>query len=227
MKLITRRFAVLFVMMFFAFQSSMALADEKEEMNLLVDQATTIVKGFSIDENLDWFRQKAKEAKAMMIIPKSLKGAFIVGGSGGSGVLIAKDPNTGDWGYPAFYTLGSLSVGFQIGAEASEVILLVMTDRGVEKLLASSLKLGADVTIAAGPVGAGAQAATADVLSYSRSKGAFAGVSLDGAIVKTRDSRNEAYYGKPVSPTDILIRKAVSNPQADNLRMAIKEVSGS
>lgn len=115
---------------------------------------------------------------------------------------------------------------FAIRGEASEVILLVMTDRGMEKLLTSSFKLGADITLAAGPVGGGASAQTADVLSYSRSKGAFAGMSLDGAVIKTKDTLNEGYYGKPLSPTDILIRKTVSNPHADTLRKEISTVTG-
>ena len=101
-----------------------------------------------------------------------------------------------------------------------------MTDRGMEKLLTRSFKLGADITLAAGPVGGGAAAQTADVLSYARSKGAFAGLSLDGAVVKTKDKFNEAYYGQAVSPTDILIRKTVSNPQADELRQNIAVITG-
>jgi lipid-binding SYLF domain-containing protein len=200
-------------------------ATEKSETELLVEQAATIVEGFGIDPDLNWFREKVTEAKALLIIPQSLKGAFIIGGSGGSGVLIARSSETGQWGYPAFYTLGAVSVGLQIGAEASEVILMVMTDRGMESLLTSSFKLGADVTLAAGPVGGGAKAATADILSYSRSKGAFVGASLDGAIVKTRDEKNEAYYGKPASPTDILIRKNVTNPQASRLRVAVTKLT--
>lgn len=201
-----------------------AQASEKSETEILVDQATSIVDGFAIDPNLDWFRKKAKEAKALLIVPQNIKGAFLIGGSGGSGVLVAKDRN-GVWGYPAFYTLGAISIGLQVGAEASEVILMIMTDRGMESLLTSSFKLGADVTLAAGPVGGGATAKTADILSYSRSKGAFVGMSLDGAVVKTRDARNEAYYGKAVSPTDIIVRKSVSNPQADNLRKSVTKVA--
>jgi lipid-binding SYLF domain-containing protein len=196
-------------------------ADDKVETESLVDKATTVVQGFSADPDLGWFRDKVKEARALLIIPQSIKGAFFVGGSGGSGVLIARDGTSGEWGYPAFYTMGSLSIGLQFGGEASEVILMVMTERGMEKLLTSSFKLGADLTVAAGPVGGGAKAQTADVLTYARSKGAFGGMSIDGAVVKTRDQRNEAYYGKPVSPTDIIIRKSVVNPHADKLRSAV------
>jgi len=160
-----------------------------------------------------------------LIIPQNIKGAFLVGGSGGSGVLLANDAKSGVWGYPAFYTLGSVSFGLQVGGEASEVILMVMTDRGMETLLTSSFKLGADVTLAAGPVGGGATAKTADILSYSRSKGAFAGMAFDGGVIKTKDKFNEAYYGKAISPTDILIRKSVTNPQADNLRAAVAAIT--
>jgi lipid-binding SYLF domain-containing protein len=207
------------------FSSNTLLAADKKETEILVDQATTIVEGFATDPNLDWFRAKVKEAKALLIIPQNLKGAFLVGGSGGSGVLLARDAKTGDWSYPGFYTLGAVSVGLQIGAEASEVILMVMTERGMEKMLTSNAKLGADMTVAAGPVGGGATAKTADILSYSRSKGAFAGLSVDGSVVKTRDARNEEYYGKAVSPTDIFIRRSVSNPQADSLRKTVAKIA--
>ncbi|MGI9571450.1 MAG: lipid-binding SYLF domain-containing protein [Desulfobulbia bacterium] len=206
--------------------SSTGLCADKTEAENLVSKAATVVNSFAADPDLEWFREKVVEAKAVLIIPQSIKGAFFIGGSGGSGALVTHDSGSSQWGYPAFYTIGSLSIGVQFGGEASEVILLVMTDRGMEKLLASSFKLGADITLAAGPVGGGASAQTADVLSYARSKGAFAGISLDGAVVKTKDKFNEAYYGQAVSPTDILIRKTVSNPQADELRQSISSITG-
>jgi len=200
------------------FFSSSAFSATQTEAENLVDKAAMVVKSFSVDPDLEWFRSKVTEAKAVLIIPQSIQGAFFIGASGGSGVLVANDAASGQWGYPAFYTIGSLSIGVQFGGEASEVILLIMTERGMEKLLTNSFKLGADLTLAAGPVGGGAAAGTADVLSYARSKGAFAGFSLAGAVVKTKDKFNEAYYGKAVSPSDILIRKNVSNPHADMLR---------
>lgn len=199
---------------------------DKDEAEMLVDKASMVVSSFVADPDLGWFRDKIKEAKAVLIIPQSIQGAFFIGGSGGSGTLLAYDAEQGAWGYPAFYTLGSLSIGLQFGGEASEVVLLVMTERGMEKLLTSSFKLGADLTLAAGPVGGGVAAATADVLSYARSKGAFAGFSLAGAVIKTKDKFNDAYYGKSVSPTDILVRKSVSNPQADGLRQEIAKAAG-
>lgn len=206
--------------------TSHAFGATKTDAENLIDKATTVVTGFGADPDLKWFRDKVKEAKAVLIIPQSIQGAFFIGGSGGSGALLSQDATSGKWGYPAFYTIGSLSIGLQFGGEASEVILLVMTERGMEKLLTSSFKLGADITLAAGPVGGGASAGTADILSYARSKGAFAGFSLAGAVVKTKDKFNEAYYGQAVSPTDILIRKSTSNPHADKLRQEIQNLSG-
>lgn len=204
-----------------------AQADPKAKIDAegLVDKSAAVISSFAADPNLDWFRKNVQKSKAVLIIPQSLKGAFVVGGSGGSGVLLVRDSATGEWGYPAFYTLGAMSIGFQIGAESSEIVLMVMSERGMESLLTSSFKLGADVTMAVGPIGAGATAKTADIYSFARSKGAFAGVSLDGAVVKTGNKRNNAYYGAEVSPTDILIRKSVQNPQADPLRAAVKAVA--
>ena len=208
-------------MVFFLVAGS-AYGSEKVEAENLVERATVMVKSFAADPNLGWFRDKVKEAKALLIIPQSLKGAFVIGGSGGSGVLVVQDGGIGEWGYPAFYTVGSISFGLQAGAESSEVVLMVMSERGMEKLLTNSFKLGADLTLAAGPIGEGRTAQTADILSYSRSKGAFAGLSLDGAIVKVGEKRNAAYYDQFLGPTDIIIDKIVTNPQADQLREAVK-----
>lgn len=203
---------------------STAQGSDMTDAEALVDKATPVVSNFANDPQMGSFKELAKKAKAVLVVPQSIKGAFLVGGSGGSGVLVAR--GDGGWGYPAFYTMGALSVGLQIGGEASEVILLIMTDRGLEKLLTSSAKLGADVKVAVGPEGAGVAAQTADVYSFSKSKGAFVGASLDGAVVKTRDGLNKGYYGKEVSPTDIIIRKSVTNPQADAFRNAIAGIAG-
>lgn len=205
--------------------SAVQASDQKVKAQEIVDKSVIVINSFATDPNLDWFRKKVKDAKALLVIPQSIKGAFLIGGAGGSGALVVQDGATGNWGYPAFYTLGSLSVGLQAGAESSEVVLMVMTDRGMESLLTSSFKLGADATFAVGPVGGGATAATADILSYSRSKGAFLGMSLDGAVVKTKDKFNEAYYGKVVSPTDIIVRKSAINPDADTLSAAVAGIT--
>ena len=183
-----------------------------------VEKARFTLDSFMSDSNMGAFRDLLKDAKGVLIVPQMLKGAFVVGASGGNGVLLVRDEKTGRWTGPAFYTLGGGSFGLQIGGEASEVILLAMTDRGINSLLANSFKLGADAGLAAGPVGVGVSAATAnlsaDILSFSRSKGLYGGISLEGAVVAVRGDWNDAYYGRNVSPADILVRHEVTNPHS-------------
>jgi lipid-binding SYLF domain-containing protein len=126
--------------------------------------------------------------------------------------------------------MGEASFGLQIGGEAMEVVLVALTEKGVSALLSTSVKLGGNVGVAAGPVGAGAAAATqnlsADIVSYARAKGLFAGVSLDGAVVDVRETLNDAYYGKKVTPTDILVKGSVKNAQANKLKAAVSKAAG-
>ena len=206
-----------------SFPLSGARAADASDPQGLVLKSTAVFKSFMADANMTWFHDNAHRARAIFIVPQMLRGGFIVGGSGGSGVLLGRDMNTGQWSYPAFYTMGSVSIGLQIGADASEIILMVMTEKGLNAMLSTEFKLGADVAVAAGPVGASAKAQTADVLAFGRSKGAFGGVSIEGAVISPRDKWNSAYYGSPVGPVDILIRRSVSNPQADQLRSIMPE----
>jgi len=213
----------------FVINPGMAVASDKTDAQAIVTKANMTFNSFMADKNFTEMRKLSRSAKGIFIAPQVLKGAFVVGASGGTGVFLVRGDG-GNWTYPAFYTIGSVSYGFQIGGQASEVILLAMTDRGVTTLLQNSVKLGADVGIAAGPYGAGAQAATAnlsaDILAFSRSKGLYGGISLDGAVVDVRDSLNKAYYGKPVKPTDILVKKNASNAHADKLRASVAKISG-
>ncbi len=208
-----------------SFQLKSVMADDYSDTMALVDQSTILIKSFGEDPNMVWFRDNVQYAKAVFVVPQMLKAGFIFGGSGGSGVLISRNMKTNVWSYPVFYSMGSVSFGLQIGGEVSQVVLMVMSDKGMDSLLTTSFKLGADATVAAGPVGQGAKAATADILAFARSKGAFAGMSIEGAIIKPRDKWNAAYYKQPVSPADIVIRNAVTNPQADKLRQAVAEQS--
>jgi len=156
----------------------------------------------------------------MVIIPRSLRGGFIFGASGGNAVMVARNDD-GSWSEPTFFTIGSLSFGLQIGGEASEIVLLVMTKRGVEQMLSTSVKLGADLTLAAGPIGGGGKAQTVDVLAFARSRGLYGGISLEGAILKARHSWNRDYYGADVSPVDIIYRQTVAHPQSALLQNAV------
>jgi lipid-binding SYLF domain-containing protein len=198
-----------------------AFAEDFSKPDELVLKGEAVFKSFMADPNMEWFRSNVGNAKGVFIVPQMLRGGFFIGGSGGSGALLAQDKKTGKWSYPAFYTMGSVSFGMQIGADTSEIILMVMTDKGMEAMLSTEFKLGGDVSLAAGPVGASAKAQTADILAYGRSKGAFVGIAIDGAVIAPRYEWNNSYYGKEVLLTDVLINQTVSNPQADNLRAAL------
>jgi lipid-binding SYLF domain-containing protein len=198
-------------------------AEEPVKQQLLVDQARITFKSFMIDKNMAWFREHMNKAKGFLIIPDLIQGAWFIGGSGGRGVLVVKDKATGDWSQPAFYTIGSLSLGIQFGGEKSEIIMMVFTQKGLDRLYSSSFKFGGDASIAAGPVGGGAKAdVMTDFVSFVRSKGAFAGISMEGAIVKVNQDWNQAYYGKRVSPLGIVEKKLVSNPGSAPLRNTIQ-----
>ncbi len=205
-------------------QSRAAQANADPKLQGLVDQARITVQNFANDGNYSDMRRQLANAKGALVLPQLIKASFIFGGEGGSGLLLAK--NAGSWSQPAHYTLAAGSVGFQIGGEVSEVILLLMSSRAVEAVLRNEFKLGADVSVAAGPVGGGIEASTtsnlgADILSYSRSKGLAIGVSLEGAVITSRHSRNESYYGRSVHPRDILFQNTVSNPGTSELRQAL------
>ncbi|HET9845652.1 MAG TPA: lipid-binding SYLF domain-containing protein [Nitrospira sp.] len=187
----------------------------------LVDKAQLTLEAFTSDPQLkDSLKQLNKEARALFIVPQFLRGAFIFGGAGGSGVLIARDEQSGKWGDPVFYNIGSASFGAQIGADVSEMVLVVRTRKGLEEFFTNDFKLGANAGMAIGPVGGGmsAQGIAADIISYARQKGAFAGMAVDGAFVSVSNDSNQAYYGKPVRPTDIIIKKEIGNPKSLQLR---------
>jgi len=201
-----------------------AMAAGEEDAQGIVDKARVAFGGFMRDDNYGWMRDHLKDAKGVLIYPQVLKAGFIFGGSGGTGVLLSRDGKTGEWSNPAFYTMGSASIGLQIGGESAEVVLLVMSQKGMDSLLTSKFKLGGDASVALGPVGGGAQSdITTDFLSFSRSQGLYAGVNLDGSYLSVRDSLNRAYYGKEVSPIDIIVKHSVSNRGAIPLREELKK----
>lgn len=153
------------------------------------------------------------------IVPSEVKGAFIVGGSWGRGALICRKGGNGPWNAPSMFSIFGGSFGFQIGGQATDIVFIVMNSGGARKLLQSGVKLGADVSAAAGPVGRDARAETdaqlhAEILTYSRSRGLFAGVSLDGSVIRTDEDGNQRLYGHAVTAKDILLRGTVPPPPA-------------
>jgi lipid-binding SYLF domain-containing protein len=206
------------------FTASAAVADDKADAQATVERAKATFDTFMADKNYDWLHKHLADSKGLVIFPEVLKAGFIFGGSGGTGVLVVRNEKTGDWSQPAFYTIGSVTFGLQIGGQAAQVIMMARTDRAINSLFTSGFKLGADTSIALGPVGAGAEAnVMADFVSFSMTKGAYAGLNLEGSMVKVRNGMNEAYYGKKVSPVDIIVKKDVSNKGADPLLEDLKE----
>jgi lipid-binding SYLF domain-containing protein len=185
-----------------------------EEPQKLVSDAQVAFTHFLRDPDQTWVHDNLGRAKAVLIAPQIVKAGFIFGGSGGRAVLVAKDGRV--WTGPAFYDLATASVGFQAGVEVSELVMVVMTEKGLNSLLSSSFKIGGDASVAAGPVGAGAKSTvTADLISFSRAKGVYGGVNLDGTVVHSNVRWNDGYYGKSnVLPPDILIRKTVTSPKS-------------
>ena len=194
-----------------------AQSDQQKE----VDAALQTWNNFQADPNLTWFREHEHEAVGFLIAAKVVKAGFIFGGSGGRAVLVAKGDK--GWAGPAFYTMGTASAGFQAGVDVSEIVTLVMNQKALDSLMAGSVKAGADMSVAAGPVGTGAGAKpNSDFLVYSRAKGLFGGVNVNGTSIKPTEDWNKDYYGKLVSPIEIILRKAVHNPGGDALVKAVE-----
>src|SRR5580700_4772552 len=156
------------------------------------------------------------KARCVIVMPSVLKAAFVVGGSYGRGAMVCRTGKdfSGTWGPPSMYALEGASVGFQIGGEATDFVFLVMNDRGANSLLHSKVKLGADISAAAGPVGRSGSADTdaymrSEILSYSRARGAFAGVSLEGSTLRPDNRADHNLYGRSVSAADIIDRSEV------------------
>ena len=177
------------------------------------------LSNFLRDPDMDWLQRNFYRAKAVMITPEVVKAGFIFGGSGGRALVVARDPTTGGWVGPAFYAMATASVGFQAGISVSEAVTLVMTDKGFNSLLATSVKLGGDASVAAGPVGAGAKSdVVADFITFSRAKGIYGGLNLDGTVITSSNDWDELYYQKkPLLAPDILVRMSVRSKGADKL----------
>jgi lipid-binding SYLF domain-containing protein len=198
-----------------------ASAADVAEQQRLVEKARLTLLAFAADPGLQAaLREWSPETRALFIVPQFLRGAFVFGGAGGSGLLLVRDEKTGHWGDPVFYTIGSASFGLQVGGDVSEIVLLVRTIKGLEEFYRSDFKLGANAGMAAGPVGKGASVhgLAADIIAYARKKGVFAGIAINGAFVAVADEANEAYYGRPVRPTDIAIKQSAYNPRSLDLR---------
>jgi SH3 domain-containing YSC84-like protein 1 len=210
--------------MFFALAfSARAANDEGKDEDRIRNSGIVMTEILNIPDDIP--QDLLDKAECVVVFPSVLKAAFIVGASYGRGVMTCRrgaDFN-GPWGAPSMMALEGGSVGFQIGAQATDFVLLVMNDRGANGILSSKVKLGGDASVAAGPVGRTASAETdvsmrAEILSYSRARGVFVGVSLEGSTIRPDNDANEKVYGQKVSAKDIVLANETRVPAAaDNL----------
>ena len=193
--------------------------DGKDEKDRLQNAGTVVQEILDIPDDIP--QDLLDKARCVVVMPSVLKAAFIVGGSYGRGTMVCRTGKdfTGPWGSPAMYALEGGSIGFQIGGEATDFVILVMNNRGVDSLLHSKVKLGADASIAAGPKGRTASADTdaymrAEMLSYSRARGVFAGISLQGSTLRPDNDANQRLYGKDATAAAIIAESKIEAPEA-------------
>jgi len=194
-----------------------AFADNQKEQGRVKDSADVLKEILNIPDDIP--QDLLDKAECLVILPSVKKGAFGIGGSFGRGVMICRSGQhyTGRWGAPAMYALEGVNIGFQLGGEATDFILLVMNPKGAHSLLSSKVKLGANASAAAGPKGRSGEAATdvvmnAEILSYSRAKGLFAGISLEGSTLRSDGGANQKLYGQKLSAKDIIGLGKVKSP---------------
>jgi SH3 domain-containing YSC84-like protein 1 len=192
-------------------------ADDEHEEDRVRDAGVVLKEILNIPDDIP--QDLLDKAECLIILPSVKKGAFGIGGSYGRGIMICRSGEhyKGKWGAPALYALEGVSIGFQLGGQATDFVLLVMNPKGAQSLLYSKVKLGADASAAAGPKGRTAEGATdivmdAEILSYSRNKGLFAGVSLEGSTLRSDGSANEKLYGKSLTAKEIIREGKVSIP---------------
>lgn len=191
----------------------------------LVDKAKLTAEKMLNDPQFKTLQTWMQSAKGVLIIPSFLKAGLLIGGAGGSGVLLSRDA-AGTWSAPAFYTIGEGSFGLQAGVQDAEVMLVIMTDKGLNALIDSEVKLGADASLAIGEIGVGVEGSTTaglgkDILSFAKTFGVYGGVSVEGAWVRARESLNNDYYGRGAAPRAVVIERKYTNNGAAELRRTL------
>ena len=189
----------------------------KKEEDRIANSSAVLAETLNVPDKIP--RDLLDKARCVVVMPSALKAAFIVGGGYGRGTMVCRTGKdfSGPWGAPAMYALEGGSIGFQIGGEATDFVFLIMNDRGANSLLHSKVKLGADASIAAGPVGRTTAADTdaylrSEILSYSRARGVFAGVSLEGSTLRPDNEANHDLYGRSVTAAQIIRESEVQAP---------------
>ena len=225
MRLKLPHFAALLLL---AFATRPAMA--QSEQQVMVDRATLTVQEMLLPPSAKDPRSMLRRARAVIICPQVLRIGFILGGSGGACVLVARDGN-GSWSYPSFYGMGSGSIGLQIGLQDAEFIMMILTEKGLNAVLDSQFKIGGDVSVALADMGGGLEGSTtsavgADIVAFAKTRGLFAGVSLQGSLLSVRSDWNRAYYGSDTGAREIVMNMKGQNPGADPLREVLTRAAG-
>jgi SH3 domain-containing YSC84-like protein 1 len=216
------RYVAIAVLTVFAFVQTACSANSQAEQQTLVDRATLTVQEMMTQTVSDGPKDLIRRAKGVMVCPQIFKAGFFFGGEGGSCVMLARAGN-GTWSYPAFFGIGSASFGLQIGISDSQLLMLIMTEKGVNAVLDSQVKLGANAGLAIATLGAGVQGSTtaaigADIVTFAASRGLYGGISVEGSVMSTKTDWNQAYYGQPYAARQIVMQMQGANPGADPLR---------
>jgi lipid-binding SYLF domain-containing protein len=231
MKALLHVFMVTLLLLAVAVPQLAADTDKQKQEDRLHDAAQVMGEVLKMPDEIP--QDLLNKSKCIIVVPSVLKAAFIVGGSYGRGAMVCRSGRdfTGPWGAPSMMAIEGGSFGFQIGGQATDFVFLVMNARGVHSILHSKVKLGADISAAAGPVGRAAEADTdaymrAELLSYSRNRGVFAGISLEGSTLRPDDDANEALYGRRISAREIVLRGDAITPRAaEHLVSLLEEAS--
>lgn len=201
--------------------SAAPMARAQTSQQVTVDGARKVLRDLRHDKEFGNAERLIRQAKAVFIVPKLLKGGFIVGGEGGDGVLMVQRRG-GTWSAPAFYVIGAGSFGLQAGLEQSELIMLIMTQKGLDGVLRDNFKIGAQagisvVTLGSGVEGAIGGASPPDVVVWSSSTGLYGGLTVDGSVIRAEPNQDAKFYGRPVTLRDVLFG-SVESPRAAPLQ---------
>lgn len=207
-----------------------AQSTQESTVQRLVDRATLTVEDVMTSPNSADVGATLKKARAVIVCPEVFKAGFILGGSGGGCVLVARAAQ-GSWSGPAFYDIGSGSVGLQAGIQDAQVLMMIMNDKALNAVINSQFKIGADASIAIATIGAGIGGSTtaalnADIVTFAQARGLFAGISLDGALLSADFGADKAYYNKDVDARQIVIGMQANNPGDNPLRAVLARYGG-
>ncbi|MDG5494782.1 MULTISPECIES: lipid-binding SYLF domain-containing protein [Azospirillaceae] len=220
-----KRFAMALAGLVLAISALVRPAYALTEPELMVERARVTALTLLTDPEYSDLKNLVGRARAVLILPNVIQAGFFIGGGGGTGVMVARGDD-GAWSGPAFYTLAEASFGLQFGGQASEMIVVIMTQKGLDAVIDRKVKLGADANVAIGELGTGVGASygvglSSDIYVYSKTSGLFGGMALEGSVIAPRSEFNDKFYGQPTDPRAILVDRHFYRPEAQALASAL------